>query len=298
MIGFGEAASVLSKPFCERGARVCAYDVLLERHDGRAALLRRCKTEGVRFCPLPEAVADAEFVFSLVTTQSAVSAAQKCAAVLKPTQTYVDLNSTSPKVKLEIDRIVRESGAQFVDGAILGAIGATGERTRILYAGKTAPAAAETCSRLGWNVTYYHPAVGAASTFKMLRSIFSKGLEALLIEFLLAGKMAGIEKDLWDDVTEFMSGNPFQGIADNWIRTHGQACERRFHEMAQVLETMEHVGVHPLMTKCTTEFFRRSTELGLPSRFPQKPESMDEVIHALQRLTSGSKQMESREEGI
>ena len=33
--------------------------------------------------------------------------------------------------------------------------------------------------------------------FKMLRSVFSKGMEALLIEFLVAAERAGIRADLW-----------------------------------------------------------------------------------------------------
>ena len=53
---------------------------------------------------------------------------------LRPGQTYCDLNSTAPSVKLQLDDLLKPSGAGFVEGAILGAIGVTGAGTHILLA--------------------------------------------------------------------------------------------------------------------------------------------------------------------
>jgi len=277
-VGFGQVASIFSKPLVEHGAQVVAHDILLRQERGRKTLQKRVRVEGIRFHPLAEMVSQVNYVLSTVTTQVAREVARECASYLKPGQVYVDLNSTAPSVKVEMAQIIAPSGAGFVEGAILGAVGATGARTRILVGGKKGQTAAETLTRLGLNVSYYGPEIGKASTFKMLRSIFSKGLEALLIEFLIAGKKAGLEDDLWGEIVGLMSRNPFERVASNWVRTHAIAYERRYHEMAQVGKTMREIGVEPVMTAGTEAFFERSLSLGLADAFPEKPDSMCKVI--------------------
>jgi 3-hydroxyisobutyrate dehydrogenase len=217
-------------------------------------------------------------VLSTAATQAAKEIAQACLPYLQPGQVYVDLNSTSPSVKVEIDEIIAPSGADFVEGAILGAVGASGARTRVLVGGEKGPEVTQKLTRLGLNVIHYSFEIGKASTFKMLRSIFSRGLEALLLELLIAGKRAGIEHDLWEEVTGLMSRHPFDQVASNWIQTHAMAHERRYHEMVQVAETMREIGVEPIVTAGTEAFFRRSLSLGLGNAFAEKPDSMEQVI--------------------
>ncbi len=60
---------------------------------------------------------------------------------------------------------------------------------------------------------------------------------------LIAGKRAGVEDYLWKDIVDFMTKNSFKSVAENWIRTHPLACERRYHEMVQVLETLEEINI-------------------------------------------------------
>ena len=282
-IGFGEVASIFSAAIREHGAEVSAYDILLEREDGLATLKKRTRVEGILFRPLPDVLSDADTILSTVTSHVAEDAARACAKHLKPGQIYVDLNATSPSVKREIDCVVRPTGADFVEGAVLGAVGITGAGTRILTGGGKGRDAAETLAGLGLNVAFYSPEIGRASTFKMLRSIFSKGLEALIIEFLTAGKRAGIQDDLWQEVVDLLAQNPFDRVAANWVQTHAVAHERRYHEMAQVAGVMRELGLEPVMTAGTEAFFKRSLSLGLDEAFPEKPEDMDEVIDFMEK---------------
>lgn len=272
-IGFGEVGSTFAAAMRARGAEVAAYDVSVDR----------VTAAGVVYRPLPELARAARYLLSTVTTSAAVSAARSCAPFLTQDHVYVDLNSTSPAVKLELERIIRPTGAQFVEGAILGAVGVTGAATNILTGGPDGRAAAEALTALGLRAAFYSDETGKASTFKMLRGIFSKGLEALLLELLIAGRCAGIEKDLWADVSAFMAANPFERIAENWLRTHAVACERRYHEMVQVAGTMREIGIDPLMTAATERLFARSCTLGLEAAFPQKPDSMDDVVAFIER---------------
>lgn len=280
-IGFGEVASILSKSIAEHGAAVAAYDILLAQDHGREKLQQRVQTEGIRFLSLAEVIREADYVLSAVTTQMAKTAAQECVKYLEPRRVYVDLNSTAPRVKIEIEAIIQSSGADFVEGAILGAVGAAGSRTHILTGGKRGEEVAEVLNRLGLRVSYYSAEIGKPSMFKMLRSIFSKGVEALLLELLVAGKRAGIEQDLWKDLMEFMTQNRFDHVAANWIQTHAVAYKRRYHEMVQVRETMQQLGVEPIMTSGTESFFQRSLELDWAKVFTEKANSVDAVIEFL-----------------
>ncbi len=282
-IGFGEVASIFSAAIREKGAEVSAYDILLDSANGRETLQKRAKVKGISFLPLADAFTSADYSLSTVTTHVAEEAARSCAAYLKPGQVYLDLNATAPSVKHKISRIIDSTGADFVEGAILGAVGVTGPQTRILTGGPRSGEAAEILTRLGLNIASYSTEIGKASLFKMLRSIFAKGFEALLLEFLIAGHRAGIQNDLWQEITDLFSQNPFELVAANWVRTHATAHERRYHEMKQVTSVLQEIGIDPIVTSGTESFFERSCQLGLKEAFPEKPDSMEEVIEFMEK---------------
>jgi len=282
VIGFGEVGACFSKALHSKGAELRAYDRLLEKAEGDK-IRSRMEQAGAQPGSLREVVEAGEVVLSTVTTQHAASVAERCVELLRPGQFYVDLNSTSPATKVEIGRILEPSGCDFVEGAILGAVGATGADTRILTGGEEGARVAELLSQYGLNVSYYSAEIGKASMFKMLRSIFSKGMETLLLELLIAGKRAGIDADLWADITDFMQKKPFAAIGGNWIQTHAVAYERRYHEMVQVIETMREIGIDPIMTDATTAFFKRSLALDLDSAFREKPKSFEAVVEHMEK---------------
>ena len=125
-IGFGEVGYTFSRAMNEAGAEVTVYDVLLDDHPNKADNIRERITEtGSEVGTLEEVVKNNNYILSTVITQAAKNVAQTVAPMLKPGQIYVDLNSTCPSVKVEIGRIIAATGADFVEGAILGAVGAT-----------------------------------------------------------------------------------------------------------------------------------------------------------------------------
>ena len=278
-IGFGEVAAAFSAALAARGAEIRAYDVLFDRPGGLDQLTARAAGSRIDFCRLPETLRSARYILSTVTTTVAKAAARQCVPHLGAGQTYVVLNATDPAVKREIEAVIAPSSAAFVEGAVLGAIGVTGASTEILLGGPHAQQAErELRDELGLNVRFYSEGIGKASMFKMLRSVFSKGLEALLIEFLVAGERAGIRDDLWREVTGLMANQPFEKTAANWLRTHATAHARRYHEVQQVAEVLRGLGLEPVMTAATKAIFSRSQTLGFQEKFTTTPASVDEVV--------------------
>ncbi len=288
-IGFGEVASRFAQALQAGGASVCAYDVLLHAPDGRRRLAERVRGAAPSFLPLGECVESAAVVLSTVTTDVALTAATQCVPHLRPGQVYVDLNATTPAMKREIAALVSRQGADFVEGAILPAVGVMGAKSQVLVCGEKAAATAATLNALGLNFNDYGPEIGKASSFKMLRSVFSKGLEALLVECLLAGRRAGVADDLWREIVATLDAASFEQVGGNWVRTHGTAHRRRYQEMLQVAELLREMRVDAPMTDGTVALFERSTRLDLQASFPSAPGSAGEVVVALdERLAANS----------
>ncbi|MEP7261781.1 MAG: DUF1932 domain-containing protein [Usitatibacter sp.] len=282
-VGFGEVAACFGAALAAGGAKVVAYDLLLDQQGGREKLAARAKAATPEWLPLAEMLARADVVLSTVTADVAVAVARNCAPHLQARQPYVDLNATSPLVKGEIGRVIEVAarGADFVEGAILPAVGIGGARSQVLLCGARADEVAALLSGLGLNFQGYGSDIGKASSFKMLRSVFSKGLEALLVECLLAGRRAGVEDDLWREIVGTLDAASFQDVGSNWVKTHGTAHARRYHEMLQVQSVLQALGVDAPMTDGTVRLFERSTRLQLKDRFAAPPAAATDVIAAL-----------------
>jgi len=278
-IGFGEVARAFSQALEAHGASLHYYDVAPKEHP-----------EYITPLPLRELADQSDILLSTVTTDVAVAAAQQALPFLRPDIIYADMNSTSPSVKMRIAEIIGKK-AIFIEGSILSAVGEAGAKSAILVSGEKAEAFATRMRELGLvNLKYFSPTIGEASRLKMLRSIFSKGVECLLLEMLLAARKAGLAEYLWNDIVEFMTKHSFQGIAENWIKTHPLACERRYHEMTQVLETLSDLDIEPVMTQGTTNFFKRSVDLRLGQEFARKPDDFRDVPARLEKMLEASEE--------
>jgi len=272
-IGFGEVGKTFSREMSAKGAEVHYYDVA----NGKAE-------PGMSYLPLPDLIRTCDIILSTVVSHAAVEVARQATRYLTGEKTYADMNSTSASVKKEIASIIAPSRATFIEGVILSAVGEEGAKAAILVAGEKAEEFAHLMNRLGLvNVRCFSPRIGDASLVKMIRSVFSKGVECLLLEMLTAAKRAGVEDRLWKDIVDFMMRHPFEKVAENWIRTHPLAYERRYHEMVQVIETLEEIRMEPLMSLATRDFFQRSRQMRLGDHFAEKPADFREVTHLLER---------------
>jgi 3-hydroxyisobutyrate dehydrogenase-like beta-hydroxyacid dehydrogenase len=282
-VGFGEVAACFGAALHGAGAQVLAYDVLLDQPQGKEKLGARALGWSPEWVSLPQLLARAEIAVSTVTADVAATVARECAPHLAPGKVYIDLNATSPTVKREAAAAIAASGADFVEGAILPAIGVMGAKAQVMLCGARADEMARLMSALGLNFVGYGEEIGKASGFKMLRSVFSKGLEALLVECLLAGRRAGVEDDLWREIVGTLDAASFQDVGSNWVRTHGPAHARRYHEMVQVATVLRELGVDAPMTAGTVQLFERSTRLSLKDDFPKAPAQAADVIAALDK---------------
>lgn len=277
-LGYGEVGSAFANRLAERGISVVCHDPRVSEAGGAHL--------NITFVKFSEAVAGNDFVLSMVTTTIAERIAADAARHLEGGQFYVDLNSTAPAKKRAIAKIVENSGAHFVEGAIMEAMAAAGANARILIGGAHMSHAAEILAEVGLNCEAYREDVGAASLFKMLRSVFSKGVEAVLIETLLAAERGGVREDIWAEIQRTFQNTPFEKMAHGWVTSHASACKRRRDELAQVNDVVRDLGLTPQMCAAASQVFEASVADGLNDAFDHPPAEMTDVVEWLNRHRS------------
>lgn len=281
LIGHGAVGSLFARLLSQHGASVVSYDVKLETPATAEPIRQRILDNGAQPADFEQVLQQSDFVLSVTPTQSCVDAAKRASRLLHQGQIYCDLASAPPEMKREIAAVVSASGAEFLEGVILGAVGASKTCPAILLGGAGAESAASVLQQYGLRARFYSHEIGRASAFKMIRSIFSKGMEALLIETLVAARRSGMFEEIWSEVTSTLAKDGVERMLETWIRSHAVSSERRYCEMREVTAFLEDLGVGTVLTRATTEVFRRSNDSAIADRFPVEPERVTEVIDFL-----------------
>ncbi len=275
LIGFGEAGSTFARA---GGWEECAqaYDIKADDPAGRAAMLAAYDDAGVTDAgDLAGALSGVTLAFSLVTADQALAVAQAAAAHLKPGTIYCDMNSVAPQTKQAAAQVIEAAGGHYVDVAVMAPVSPGRMAVPLLLSGARAAEALAQLTALGFtNARVAGDAVGRASTIKMLRSVMYKGVEALTAECLIACEKAGVTEEVLGSF-----GNDWSTGADyrlDRMMVHGL---RRSAEMAEVVKTLEALGVEPLMTRGTVT---RQREIGALGVNPVPP-TLNEKLERLTR---------------
>ena len=255
VIGFGEAGGILGEDLVRTGREVVAYDILFDAPGAREAMLTKARSARVRAAAtLGEAIVGADLVISAVTASASGQVAADARPWLIARQMFLDINSVSPATKRDNARQVEESGARFVEAAVMAPVPAQRLAVPILLGGPHAAAIAPTLRALGMNVTAVTGEIGAASAIKMCRSIVIKGLEALAVECVMAAREFGAAEQVFASLEGTF---PHMGwtttLPDYLVSRVAEHGRRRAAEMREVERTLASVGVTPVMSHATAE---------------------------------------------
>ena len=288
-IGFGEAGSTIAGGLRSAGLE-CSVTFDIAAHDARLGptILERATRSGTTIVESPADLARvSDIVFSTVTSSSALDAARQTIAFLEPRHLYADLNSVSPALKQEIDRVVSASGARFVEAAVMAPVLPYGHRVPMLLGGSGAAQFAARMTPFGMRCDVLSAPVGTAAAVKMCRSIVVKGLEALMCECVLGASRYGAGAHVFASLNESFPGLDWQKLADYMVGRVVLHGERRAREMEEVAETLRAIGVEPIMAEATARRQDWSARLDLRSQFgPEGPKTAGEMLNAIARLTS------------
>lgn len=252
-IGMGEAVFHITRGLRAQGlANIQAYDKMWNVAPQSELVLSRAEQAGVTLTPSLQALVEGvDILICAVSANLAIALAQQCLPWLRAGQIYADFNSAGPETKMAIADIVAPTGAQFVDGAIMGTVPGLGHKVPTLICGTGAVALADALLPYGMALSVLEGDAGRASASKMLRSIFMKGVVALLLETVLAGHRYGLEDDLLASIAETFSSGPFDEVANGLMARGVIHAQRRAHEMEEVVATLRAAKVDATMSEAT-----------------------------------------------
>jgi 3-hydroxyisobutyrate dehydrogenase-like beta-hydroxyacid dehydrogenase len=280
-VGFGEAGSHIAKGLKSAGlSRIFAFDIAPEK------VRHRSIDAGVPLVASNRELADSvEIIFSTVTCARAKEAAEQTAPFLKPYHIYADLNSVSPALKQEIERVIAAAGVGFVEAAVMSPVPPLGHRSPMLLGGKAAPAFVDAMTPFGMRLEIVSETVGTAAATKMFRSIIVKGLEALMIECVMAAVPYGADERVFSSLSESFPGIDWQRLANYMVGRVVVHGERRAREMEEVAETLQSLGIDPIMADAAARRQDWCAGLGISSQFgPDGPKTYREALEAIARV--------------
>ena len=194
-----------------------------------------------------DAIAASDLIVSCVHGSSAPAVAEAVAAAGAPEKVLLDFATAPPQVKREAAGLVKSGGHHYVDGAIMGAVSIGGAATQLLAAGDRSAEAVERAEnffqsagfRLQW-LTDGMP--GDAASLKLLRSVFTKGMEALAVECLVAAEHFGVRHALYDVLAD-VDAAPLPQYLEMLVTTHLLHSARRLTEIEQAEAQLRDAGL-------------------------------------------------------
>lgn len=270
-IGLGEAASALITGWAMKDPRrITAYDIKLENSAASAEIETRAAGLKITLArSVEDAVAQADVVFCTVTADQAGIAASSAAPHLPQGAYFCDLNSCAPSTKAASAQMIEAQGGRYVDVAVMAPVHPLLNMVPVLLSGPHAATIAPILEALPMSLRVVEGEVGAASSIKMIRSVFVKGLEALTAEFICAAVTADVVDEVMPSLAKSHPGTDWDArTAYNLERvmTHGV---RRAAEMEEVVKTLDDLGLPQDVTAATVLWQRRIADLKITS--PEDP---------------------------
>jgi len=245
-LGFGEAARAFHDSLAPTldDAEFRAYDLLLSRVESAEEMRVAMTSRGVRPMDSAAGLADAEWIFSAVTADQSLKAAQSVAPHLGQGALFIDINSVSPGRKRETAALLDGTGADYLDMAVMAPVHPKGHATPILLAGKTATELLERFRGLGFNADLAGETPGSATAIKMVRSVFVKGLEAITVEALLAAEASGCFEEIFSSLSQSFPGLDWSRFPDYQFERTTRHGRRRAAEMRESGATLDALGLN------------------------------------------------------
>ena len=253
-IGFGEVSYNLSRILLSKG-----FDVLTSL-EGRSEKTRDlAHSLDIDILDSFEDVArESDVLISANSPSSALAVALKYGSLTD--DIFLDFNNISPSTSLEIANYLSED--HFVDSAIMGNV--RSDELNLFFSGKRAYELKEFIDdhssrnpEIKVNVAVVGDRIGAASALKVLRSSYTKGVSALLIETFEIAEKFGITDDLWD-VLVLTEGEEFLKSSKSRIENSYKSSKRKYEEMEQLMDFLESYDFEDdeeLMLKATRDKF-------------------------------------------
>lgn len=162
---------------------------------------------------------------------------------------FLDFNNISPKTVFEIEDILSDD--KFIDSAIIGRVNS--DELNIYLSGSKAQFLLDKIKKeigskgidinkmdFKINVKLISDKIGDVSKLKMLRSSYTKGVSALLVESFELAEKLDLEEELWE-ILSLTENRDFESSSKSRIDSSKKASKRRYEELVEVLDFLDNV---------------------------------------------------------
>lgn len=291
-IGFGETSYCMAKGFIEGGVEdIWTFDVMQDNEIFGPHIRWRAEDAGVIVKnSLQEAVTGRDIVIAAVPTNHTVELAGQAAPFLSKGQLYVDVSASTPGEKFEVADAITGTGALLADCALLGPL--TGKNLTVPQA-VSGPGAKQWCHYVstfkGTDVSFISEREGDASAIKLVRTIFIKGFNALMLEMLQAADYYNVTEEVIESISKSLDGKTFRENMQRLIPGIAVHADRRVHEIEGTIEMLDTAGIDYTMSQASRDKHAYVAAHKLNEMYGgKKPATYQQVIDDL-KATEGKK---------
>ncbi|MFH2114596.1 MAG: DUF1932 domain-containing protein [Spirochaetota bacterium] len=249
-IGFGEAAYCISIGLREEGiSGIKAFDAIAN-HSTMGILVkdRAREAEVLLLDEVYQVVDQVDLLIVAVPSSFTLEISRNIAGKLRPGQLYIDVSASTPVAKQKIWDSIKESGALFVDAAMLGSLPLERHKVPITASGTGATVFRDLMAPYGMRITCLDAPAGAASAIKLVRSIYMKGIAALMFETLQAAAAYSIHAELVESISTSMDGIPFKEHLERLVIGTAIHAKRRADELKGSIQMLDECNLDAAMT--------------------------------------------------
>ncbi|AVH67283.1 6-phosphogluconate dehydrogenase [Nostoc sp. 'Peltigera membranacea cyanobiont' 213] len=233
---------------------------------------------------LTQLVIESDVILSVLVPAAATEAANLVAEAMGNVGKqilYVDCNAIAPQKVINIAQLIESVGGTFVDASIIGPPPRIPNRTRIYTSGKQAHQLQQ-LRDCGLDVRIIGDEIGQASGLKMSYAALTKGLTAISTELLIAAHRLGLDKELWDEISN--SQKELASILTRSIPAMTPKAHRWVGEMEEIAETFKDLGLTERIFHGAADVYRLVKETSLGKETLEESNSdrpLDEIITIL-----------------
>lgn len=282
-VGFGEVGFEMSVGFKAAGLEdITVFDVMQDNEVYGPLVNERIQKSGVaKANSAQEVFAAADVVIVAVPGAKALETAQNLIPYVKKDTLYIDVSASSPVTKKGIWELLKDTGASFVDGAMLGSLPLYKQKVPTLISGNGCDLCLKLMTPFGMDLEKVSEVPGDATAIKFIRSIFMKGLPALLVEVLEAASLMKVDQLVLKSLAGTMNACSFEETLNRLVTGSAIHAERRAHEVKDVITMLESIDVEPTMTKAAYERLSWLASFKMKEKFGGKtPDSWQKIAAA------------------
>lgn len=285
-IGFGEAAFCICSGLRQEGVEgITAYDTLATHETMGPAVQQRAGQAGVVLSGSVKSVAgQADILFAAVPSSYTLDVCKTVLPYLHRGQIYADVSASTPKTKKEIWALLEGTGVLFADAAMLGSLPQDKHRVPITASGNGAKAFYDAMTPLGMRITCVEGGAGAASAIKLVRSIYMKGMAALMVEMLLAADIYDVTDAVVDSISRSMDGIAFTDHLKRLVTGTAIHAKRRAAELKGSIQMLDECGLDDAMTVASKHKHELMDDCHFSEKYlTSKPSGYSEIIALMRK---------------